>query len=101
MNSVVMDDVVIEDEGIIGALCFGPGKMHSPKRSLVVGNPAKIIKEVSDDMIKWKTMGTRLYQALPGECHQTLKACEPLREIEPNRPAQDAMYATWEKVKNS
>lgn len=101
MNSVIMDDVVMEDECIIGALCFVPAKMHLPKRSLVVGNPAKIIKEVSDEMIAWKTKGTALYQALPKECHDTLTECEPLREIEDNRPKQEAMFVTWEKIKNS
>lgn len=101
MNAVIMDDVVIEDESIIGALCFVPAKMEIPKRSLVVGNPAKIVKQVSDEMIKWKTLGTALYQKLPAECKATLKEVEPLREIEPNRPAQDAMYTTWEALKNS
>ena len=101
MNSVIMDDVVMEDECIIGALCFVPAKMHLPKRSLVVGNPAKIIKEVSDEMMEWKTKGTTLYQALPKECQDTLKECEPLREIEANRPSQEAMFVTWEKIKRS
>ena len=99
MNSVIMDDVVIEDECIIGALCFVPANTVIPKRSLVVGNPAKVIKEVSDEMISWKTKGTALYQALPSECHTTLKTCEPLREVEPDRPTQEAMYATWNKIK--
>lgn len=101
MNSVIMDDVIMEDECIVGALCFVPAKMHLPRRSLVVGNPAKIIKEVTDEMIAWKTKGTSLYQALPKECYDTLKECEPLREIEKNRPTQEAMYTTWEKIKNS
>lgn len=100
MNSVIMDDVTIEDECIIGALCFVPAKMEIPKRSLVVGNPARIIKEVSDEMIAWKTKGTALYQALPQELHATLKSCEPLTEIEENRPTQESMYTTWEKIKN-
>jgi len=99
MNSVIMDDAVIGDECIIGALSFVPAKMEIPRRSLVVGNPAKIIKEVSDEMIAWKTQGTALYQALPKECHNTLKEVEPLREIEANRPKQEAMYSTWEKIK--
>jgi phenylacetic acid degradation protein len=99
MNSVIMDDVVIEDECIIGALCFVPANTVIPKRSLVVGNPAKVIKEVSNEMISWKTKGTALYQALPSECHATLKACEPLREVEPDRPTQEAMYAIWNKIK--
>ncbi len=101
MNAVVMDDVIIEDECIVGALCFVPAKMEVPKRSLLVGNPAKIIKQVSDDMMKWKTMGTALYQALPSECKATLKEVEPLREVEPNRPSQDSMYTTWESIKSA
>lgn len=100
MNSVVMDDVVIEDECIIGALSFVSTKSVIPKRSLVVGNPAKVIKEVSDQMINWKTKGTQLYQALPKECYDTLREVEPLREIEVNRPTQESMYTTWEAIKN-
>lgn len=99
MNSVVMDDAVIDAESVIGALTFVPAKMHIPRRSLVVGNPAKIIKEVSDEMIDWKTKGTRLYQALPKECRDTLEEVEPLREIEANRPSQEKLFETWEKVK--
>lgn len=101
MNSVIMDDVLIEEECIVGALSFVPAKMHIPRRSLVLGNPAKVIKEVSDEMIQWKTKGTQLYQALPAECHATLKEVEPLREVEANRPKQEALYSTWEKIKNS
>jgi phenylacetic acid degradation protein len=101
MNAVVMDDVEIGAESIVGALCFVPAKMEIPRRSLLVGNPAKIIKEVSDEMIAWKTKGTALYQALPKECFETLKEVEPLREIEENRPSQEKMFETWEKVKGS
>lgn len=101
MNSVVMDDVVIGDECIIGALSFIPAKMIIPNRSLVVGNPAKIIKEVSQEMIDWKSKGTALYQALPGECYESLKPCEPLREVEKGRPKQENMYSTWEKIKEN
>jgi phenylacetic acid degradation protein len=99
MNAVLMDDVVVGKNCIIGALSFVPAKMIIPDKSLVVGNPAKIVKEVSDEMIHWKTMGTALYQKLPAECFATLKPCEPLREIEPGRPSQESMYKTWEEVK--
>lgn len=80
MNAVIMDDVVIEDECIIGALSFIKQGEKIPKRSLVAGNPAKIIKQVSDEMIEWKTKGTELYQQLPNQCFTTLRPCEPLRE---------------------
>jgi phenylacetic acid degradation protein len=99
MNAVIMDDVVVGKESVIGALAFVPAKMHIPPRSLVVGNPAKIIKEVSDEMIAWKTDGTQLYQALPKDCHETLKPCEPLLEPEENRPQQQQSYFTWQEKK--
>ncbi|MEO9533345.1 MAG: transferase hexapeptide repeat family protein [Crocinitomicaceae bacterium] len=101
MNAVIMDEVEVGDECIVGALSFVPAKMKIPNRSLVVGNPAKIVKSVSDEMIQWKTMGTALYQKLPQECHETLKEVTPLREIEPNRPSQESMYTTWESIKNT
>jgi phenylacetic acid degradation protein/carnitine operon protein CaiE len=101
MNSVIMDDAEIGDESIIGALCFVPAKMNIPPRSLVVGNPAKIIKEVSDEMIAWKTAGTQLYQALPQEMKEFWQACEPLTEIEAERPHQETLYHTWKKIKGN
>ena len=100
MNSVIMDNVELEDECIVGALSFVPAKSHFKKRSLIVGNPAKVVKSVSDTMIDWKTKGTALYQALPKQCQDTMEECEPLREIEADRPKQDAMYTTWESIKN-
>jgi phenylacetic acid degradation protein len=100
MNAVVMDDVEIPADSIVGALCFVPSKMEIPKRSLLVGNPAKIIKEVSDEMINWKTKGTELYQTLPKDCFESLEEVEPLREIEENRPSQEKLFETWEKIKS-
>ncbi len=97
MNSVIMDDVIVGDECIIGALCFIPAKMQIPNRSVVVGNPAKIVKEVSDDMIAWKTDGTKLYQQLPSEMYETMKPCEPLREVPMNRPKQQDIYKNWKE----
>ena len=99
MNAVVMDDVEIGKESIIGALCFVPSKMHIPPRSLVVGNPAKIIKEVSDEMIAWKTEGTALYKQLPGECKETMFTCDPLLEIEQDRPEHTSNYKIWKNEK--
>ncbi len=99
MNSVIMDNVVIEKECIIGALAFIKADTVIPSRSLVVGNPAKIIKKVSDEMIAWKTKGTQLYQRLPKECYDSLKECEPLTELDPNRPKQVSQFNTWNEVK--
>ena len=94
MNAVIMDDAEIGDECIVGALSFVKAETKIPKRSLVVGNPARVVKEVSDDMIHWKTKGTELYQQLPKDCHLTLKEVEPLTEVPSNRTVQKSTYAT-------
>lgn len=99
MNAVLMDDVELGDESIVGALAFVPANTIVEPRSLMVGNPAKKIKDVSDEMIAWKTKGTALYQALPGELHASLKEAEPLREVPANRPSQDSLYSTWNEIK--
>jgi phenylacetic acid degradation protein/carnitine operon protein CaiE len=100
MNSVIMDNVVIGAECIVGALSFVKADEKIPPRSLVAGNPARIIKTVSDEMISWKTEGTRLYQHLPAEIHAEWLPCEPLAAIEPGRPLQETLYHTWEQVKS-
>jgi len=99
MNAVIMDEVEIGDECIIGALSFVKAGEKIPPRSLVVGNPAKIIREVSDEMMAWKTQGTRIYQALPQQCRESLRPCEPLREVPENRAARVAAYQPWKGVK--
>lgn len=94
MNTVIMDDAEIGDECVVGAMAFIKAATKIPKRSLVVGNPAKIIKTVSDEMIAWKTKGTQLYQQLPADCHEGLEAVEPLREVPKNMKLQENSYAT-------
>ncbi len=100
MNTVIMDDAEIGDECIVGAMSFVKANAVFPERSLIVGNPAKVIKEVSDDMITWKTKGTKLYQQLPADCFESLQEVEPLRKIPKDRPTQEAFYKTLEEFKN-
>jgi len=100
MNSVIMDNVELGDESIVGALSFIKEGQKIPSRSLVVGNPARILKKVSDEMIEWKTKGTYLYERLPKELIEDWKPCEPLRNIPNDRPTQDILYNTWNKIKN-
>jgi phenylacetic acid degradation protein len=99
MNAVIMDHAQIGDECIIGALSFVPTKMEVPHRSVVVGNPAKVIKSVSDEMLSWKQEGTAWYQRLPAELHDTWKECEPLTEVPSDRQVQSGGYTTWQERK--
>ena len=99
MNSVIMDGAVIADECIVGAMAFVKAESVFAPRQLIVGNPAKAIKEVSQQMLAWKTAGTKLYQSLPKDCHETLREVEPLREIPEYRPLQEDFYKTLAQLK--
>ena len=111
MNSVLMDNVEIGDNCIIGALSLVTDGMKIPARKVVVGNPAKIIKDVSDEMLKWKIAGTAIYKQLTEECHIYMKETKPLRKsfegkVKQSRLREDPSsggknnYKTWKKTKS-
>jgi phenylacetic acid degradation protein len=99
MNAVIMDEAEIGAGSVVGALTFVPAKMVVPPRTVVVGNPARIVKEVSDEMLAWKTEGTALYQRLPAAMRAGWQPTEPLREIPADRPAQPAILRAWHDTK--
>ena len=99
MNSVIMDNVELGDECIVGALSFIKEGEKIPARSLLAGNPARIIKQVSDEMIAWKTEGTKLYQGLPQQMQNSWKEVEPLRDISAGGTSQNISYKTWKSNK--
>ena len=99
MNAVIMDNAIIGDECIVGALSFVKANEVFENRSVIVGSPAIKIKEVSDEMLAWKTEGTSLYQQLPKDLHASLIPCEPLTEIPSDRKIQNTSYKTWNETK--
>lgn len=108
MNAVIMDDAVIGPDSIVGALAFVPANMEIPDRKIAVGNPAKVVKDVSDEMIDWKTEGTRLYQSLPKESHETLKELtveevstdSAIPDADPYNGQQAGILKAWNKTKD-
>jgi len=99
MNAVLMDNVVLGDECIVGALSFIKADEVFEKRSLIVGNPARKIKEVTDEMIQWKSAGTTLYQQLPQEMFLHWEACESLTELPGEEQPRQKNYKTWNETK--
>ena len=105
MNAVIMDNVELGDECIVGALTRIKADTIIPARSVVFGNPSKIVKEVSDEMIAWKTAGTMIYRQLPKDMEKGWKLCEPLREKnethEKHRLENSgaARFKTWNETK--
>ena len=69
-------------------------------RKVIVGNPCKIIKDVSEEMIAWKNEGTKIYQNLPMDCHKSLKETEPQTKQTKKSENYSNKYRTWKKTKN-
>ena len=101
MNAVIMDNAVIGEECVIGALSFIKADSVFERRSMIVGNPARVIKAVTDEMIDWKTEGTKLYQQLPASMLAGWEVCEPLREAPTPSAKSDneKTYKTWNESK--
>lgn len=98
MNSVIMDHAKIGDGSIVGALCLVPEGMIIPRKKIVVGNPARIVKDVSADMFKWKKQGTLLYQNLPAQMIESWNECEPLKSASRQKQIHTSTYRTWKKT---
>jgi phenylacetic acid degradation protein len=77
---------VVEEEAFVGAASFVRAGFVVPRRTLVTGVPARVIRELKPEELAWKSTGTREYQELTVRCLATLKLCEPLAAPEPNRP---------------
>jgi len=100
MNAVIMDNVILGDECIVGALSFIKQDEQFANRSMIVGNPAKMIKAISDEMIKWKSEGTKLYRELPQQMFNNWREVEPLRDITAIIDLPEGSYKTWKETIN-
>ena len=87
IGAIVMDDAVVGQQALVGAGSFIRAGFVVPARMLVVGSPARIVRELSAEELEWKATGTRAYQELTRRCLNTLIECEPLRSPEAGRPA--------------
>jgi phenylacetic acid degradation protein len=90
-----MDDAVIGKESLVAAMAFVKAGFDIPARSMVVGNPAQIKRELSDKEVQWKSRGTAEYQELTRRCLTSLAEVEPLSEVQDDRPRfSSSAYST-------
>ncbi|MHB1374735.1 MAG: phenylacetic acid degradation protein PaaY [Thauera sp.] len=85
MNAVIMDNAVIGEASIVAASAFVKAGVEIPPRVLVAGMPAKVIRPLSDDEVRWKSEGTATYQDLSRRSLATMQETTPLAAVEPGR----------------
>jgi len=86
MNAVVMDDANIGAESFVAASSFVRAGFKCEKRSMVMGVPAKVVREVTDQEFGWKEQGTREYVELAERFSASIREVTPLIEEQANRP---------------
>ena len=86
MNSVVMDGAVIGEESIVAAMSFVKAGFQGERRQLLMGSPAKVFREVSDQDMHWKNLNTKEYQDLALRSGKTMAEVLPLTEVQKDRP---------------
>ena len=86
IGAIILDMAKIGDHSIVGAGAIVLSKKEYCERSLIVGQPAKCLRQLQDSEINWKNKGTEVYKQL---VEKSLKSCkridQPLSEIDANR----------------
>lgn len=100
MNAVVMDEAEVGAFSIVAACAFVRAGQKLPEKSLIAGLPAKVMRELSEDEMRWKRQGTETYQQLTRRCQASLVEVQPLAAEEAGRPRlPDSDYGTLQALK--
>jgi phenylacetic acid degradation protein len=86
INSVVNDNAVVGESSIVAAMAFVKAGFEVPAKSLALGIPAKVVRELSADELAWKRDATRQYQELAVRSLASATETAARTEVEPNRP---------------
>lgn len=86
MNSVIMDGAIIGEESIVAAMSFVKAGFTGARRQMLVGTPARYLREVTDEELHWKQLNTQEYQDLAQRCRKGLRETIPLTAPEAHRP---------------
>ena len=86
MNSVVMDEAIIAVNSIVAANSFVPNRFTCDPGSLIMGSPAVIKRQLSENEIQWKRSGTDEYVELANRYLSSIR--EVSRKDLPNKPSE-------------
>jgi phenylacetic acid degradation protein len=86
IGAVVLDHAVIGAESLVAALALVKNDMQVPPRSLVAGNPARVVKTFAAEQVTWRNDGDGEYQRLAKAMLAECVECAPLAAPEPDRP---------------
>jgi phenylacetic acid degradation protein len=86
MNAVLMDGAEVGDYAFVAALAFVRAGFKIPPRTVAGGIPARILRELKDDEIKWKREADDDYRGIVRRSFASLDLVEALTEPEIDGP---------------
>ena len=86
INAVVLDNAEVGDECLVAALSLVRPDARLPTRSLIAGNPARVLRPFAPEQITWRNTGEGEYQRLARESFTDMAECQPIPAAEPGRP---------------
>ena len=89
MNSVVNDNAEVGEDALVAALAFVKAGDSIPARTLAFGIPAKVVRKLSAQELRWKKDNMHLYQQLAVRSARTMKQVDALTAVEPDRKRID------------
>jgi phenylacetic acid degradation protein len=84
MNCVVNDNAEVGEDAVVAALAFVKAEARVEARTLVAGIPARALRKLTDQELRWKRDNMRLYQELAARSSK-MTLVEALSEVEPGR----------------
>ena len=85
MNAVVNDNAEVGEDAMVAALAFVRAEARIPPKALAAGIPAKVLRSLAPEELRWKRDNTALYQQLAGRSAKTMQRVEALEAPEPGR----------------
>jgi len=89
MNCVVNDNAEVGEDAVVAALAFVKAEARIPARALAAGIPARVLRMLSPEELRWKQDNAVLYQQLARRSLDTMQEVEALTEVEKDRKRID------------
>lgn len=98
MNAVVMDGTVIGEDSMVATMSFVKAGFQGRPKQLLMGQPVKMVREVTEQDLHWKGLNTQEYQVLAQRSAKTMQLVTPLTKFEVNRPRLQGVTEVQPKV---
>ncbi len=86
IGAILLDLAMVGESSIVAAGALLKTNFSCPPRSLVIGNPAVVKRELSESELAWKIQATQQYKKLTARCLGSLQETRPLSAVETDRP---------------